>query len=118
MAEEFLKLGYKLVTWWTDNHMIILDLSEKDYDGADVETALDKIWISVSKSLIPNDPRPPFRPSWVRIWTPAMTTRWVKENDIKKIVQFIDRGIKEKDNEDSLKKLRNEVKEFSIDFQI
>ena len=118
MAEEFLKLGYKLVTWWTDNHMIILDLSEKDYDGADVETALDKIWISVSKSLIPNDPRPPFRPSWVRIWTPAMTTRWVKENDIKKIVQFIVKGIEEKDNENSLKKLRNEVKEFSIDFQI
>jgi glycine hydroxymethyltransferase len=47
MADEFLKLGYKLVTWWTDNHMIILDLSEKDYDGADVETVLDKIWISV-----------------------------------------------------------------------
>lgn len=118
MAEEFLKLEYKLVTWWTDNHMIILDLSEKDYDGADVETVLDKIWISVSKSLIPNDPRPAFRPSWVRIWTPAMTTRWVKENDIKKIVQFIDKGIKEKDNENSLKKLRNEVKEFSINFQI
>jgi glycine/serine hydroxymethyltransferase len=47
-----------------------------------------------------------------------MTTRWVKENDIKKIVQFINKGIEEKDNEDSLKKLRNEVKEFSINFQI
>jgi glycine hydroxymethyltransferase len=118
MAEEFLKLGYKLVTWWTDNHMIILDLSEENYNWADVEDTLDKIWISVSKSLIPNDHRPPFRPSGVRIGTPAMTTRWVKENDIKKIVDFIDKGIKEKDNENYLKNLKKKVKDFAINFQI
>ena len=118
MAEEFLKLWYKLVTWWTDNHMIILDLSQETYNGADVEIALDKIWISVSKSLIPNDTRPPFRPSGVRIGTPAMTTRWVKENDIKKIVEFINKGIKERDNDKELEILRNEVKEFSIRFQM
>ena len=116
MAEEFLKRWYNLVTWWTDNHMIILDLSDKSYNWADVENALDKIGISVSKSLIPNDTRPPFRPSWVRIGTPAMTTRWVKENDIKKIVEFIDKGIIERDNNKSLENLKGEVKEFSMNF--
>jgi glycine hydroxymethyltransferase len=116
MAEEFLKRWYKLVTWWTDNHMIILDLSDKSYNWADVENALDKIGISVSKSLIPNDTRPPFRPSWVRIGTPAMTTRWVKENDIKKIVEFIDKGIIERENNKALESLKEEVKEFSMNF--
>lgn len=96
--------------------MIILDLSDKSYNWADVENALDKIGISVSKSLIPNDTRPPFRPSWVRIGTPAMTTRWVKENDIKKIVEFIDKGIIERDNNKALENLKGEVKEFSMNF--
>ena len=118
MAEEFLKRWYELVTWWTDNHMIILDLSQQDYNWADVETTLDKIWISVSKSLIPNDTRPPFRPSGVRIGTPAMTTRGVKENDIKNIVEFIDKWIREKDNEEKLRILKEEVKEFSMNFQM
>jgi len=118
MAEEFLRLWYKLVTWGTDNHMIILDLSEKDYNWADIETILDKIWISVSKSLIPNDPRPPFRPSWIRIGTPAMTTRWAKEDDIKKIVELIDKAIKGKDNEKGIEILRNEVKDFSKNLKV
>ena len=82
LAEEFLSLWYSLVTWWTDNHMIVLDLSENDFDGNDVEKVLDKIGISVSKSLIPNDKRPAFKPSWVRIWTPAMTTRGCKEEEM------------------------------------
>ena len=118
MANEFLSLGYTLVTWGTDNHMILLDLSNEDYDGSIVEEILDKIGISVSKSLIPNDTRPAFRPSGVRIGTPAMTTRGCKENDIKEIVGFIDKGIKNRNNQEILGKLRNEVKEFGMKFKI
>jgi glycine hydroxymethyltransferase len=98
--------------------MILLDLSNEDYDGSIVEEILDKIGISVSKSLIPNDTRPAFRPSGVRIGTPAMTTRGCKENDIKEIVGFIDKGIKNRENEEILEKLRNEVKEFGTKFKI
>jgi glycine hydroxymethyltransferase len=98
--------------------MIILNLSGEDYDWAQVENALDKVWISVSKSLIPEDQRPPFRPSWVRIWMPAMTTRWVKENDVKQIVDFIDRAIKHKEDENYLKWLKEEVLEFANKFPL
>ena len=116
MAEEFLRLGYKLVTWGTDNHMVILDLSNEEYDWNDVEKILDRIGISVSKSLIPNDKRPPFRPSGIRIGTPAMTTRGCKEEDIRKIVEFIDRGIKGREDGEELGKLRDEVKKFGMRF--
>lgn len=67
MASEFQKLGYKLVTNGTENHMIVLDFSAEEFDGAEIEKVLDSIGISVSKSLIPNDPRPAFRPSGLRI---------------------------------------------------
>jgi len=79
MADEFLKLGYTLVTGGTDNHMIVLDFYHgtnlTDFDGTKAEKALDHIGISTSKSTIPDDPNPPFRPSGLRIGTPAMTTR-------------------------------------------
>ncbi len=118
LAEEFLSLGYSLVTWGTDNHMIVLDFSENDFDGNDVEKVLDQIGISVSKSLIPNDKRPAFKPSWVRIWTPAMTTRGCKEEEMKKIVHFIDQGIKNRNDENELLKLREEVRNFWLKFRI
>lgn len=79
MAEEFIARGYQLITGGTDNHMVIVDFSDRDYDGRDAEKALDKIGISTSKSTIPDDPRPPFRPSGLRIGMPAMTTRGVDE---------------------------------------
>ncbi len=79
MADEFLSLGYTLVTGGTDNHMIVLDFYHgtnlTDFDGTKAEKALDHIGISTSKSTIPDDPNPPFRPSGLRIGTPAMTTR-------------------------------------------
>jgi len=95
MAEEFTNRGYKLVTGGTDNHMIVLDFStQENIDGSISEKALDKIGISTSKSTIPDDPNPPFRPSGLRIGTPAMTTRGVKEDDMRTIVDFMDQAFK------------------------
>ena len=92
MAEEFLSRGYKLVTGGTDNHMIVIDFSGTSLDGSITEKALEKIGISTSKSTIHDDPNPPFRPSGLRIGTPAMTTRGVKEDDMRKIVHFMDQA--------------------------
>jgi glycine hydroxymethyltransferase len=79
MADEFLKLGYTLVTGGTDNHLVVVDFYHGTniigLDGTKAEKALDHIGISTSKSTIPDDPNPPFRPSGLRIGTPAMTTR-------------------------------------------
>ena len=118
MAQEFLRRWYQLVTWGTENHMIILDFSQEEFDGGAIEEILDRVGISVSKSLIPNDPRPAFRPSGVRIGTPAMTTRGVKSEDMIQIVDFIDQAIKKRDNPDSLAKIKAQVRDFALRFPL
>ncbi len=125
LAAELTARGYKLVTWWTDNHMVIVDFSwtewNPEHSGLDWSTAektLDKIWISTSKSTIPDDPNPPFRPSGLRIGLPAMTTRGVKEEEVKQIVEFMDQALKNKDNEELLAELKNKVRELALKFPL
>jgi len=135
MAEEFKNRWYKLITWWTDNHMIIIDFSNTEIENwKNAEKILDEVGISTSKSTIPDDPNPPFRPSWLRIGIPAMTTRGVKEEDTRKIVDFMDRALKlvplmlapqesaekweEGGFEDELNNIRQEVIEFTKQFPV
>lgn len=118
LAQELLAKGYKLVTWWTENHMIILDFSWTEINGSIAEKTLDAIGISTSKSTIPDDPNPPFKPSWLRIGMPAMTTRWIKEEETKKIAEFIDKALKNRDNEEVLQQIKQEVKTFCKAFPV
>lgn len=118
MADEFLALGYDLVTGGTDNHMILLDFSKEEFDGGEVEKVLDKVGISVSKSLVPNDLRPAFAPSGLRIGMPAMTTRGVKEQDTVQIVNFIDQAIKNRKNPDMLHDLHLQIEAFAQEFPL
>ena len=118
MAQTFLSLGYKLVTGGTDNHMVILDFSQEPFNGAEIENILDQVGISVSKSLIPHDPRPPFRPSGIRVGIAAMTTRGITEDEVKKIVSFIDRAIHNRENPAALDTLKQEVIAFSKNFPL
>lgn len=118
MASCFLNRGYQLITGWTQNHMLILDFSAEEFDGAEIEQTLDSIGISTSKSLIPGDPRPAFRPSGLRIGTPAMTTRGVKTADIEQIVDFIDQAIKNRKNPDFLSQLRSKIQTFALRFPL
>jgi len=118
MAQEFLRRWYQLITWGTENHMIILDFSQEEFDGGEIEEILDRVGISVSKSLIPNDPRPAFRPSGVRIGTPAMTTRGVKSKDMIQIVDFIDQAIKKRNNPDLLAEIKAQVRDFALRFPL
>lgn len=125
MAEEFTNRWYKLITWWTDNHMIILDFSNTPIENwKNAERILDEVWISTSKSTIPDDPNPPFKPSGLRIGIPAMTTRGTKEDDTRKIVDFMDRAIQchwETDEEikkAKLESIRQEVIEFTKQFPV
>lgn len=118
MANEFLALGYDLVTGGTDNHMMLLDFSKEEFDGGEVEKVLDKVWISVSKSLVPNDMRPAFAPSGLRIGMPAMTTRGVKEQDTVQIVNFINQAIKNRKNPDMLHDLHLQIEAFAQKFPL
>ncbi len=118
MAKSFLKLDYKIISGGTDNHLFVIDLRNKNISGLEAEQILEKIGISVSRSTIPNDPAPPFKPSGIRIGTPAVTTRGFKEKEIKKIVEFIDLAFKNKNEEKTLKEIKNKVKILCKKFPI
>ena len=118
LAEEMLRYWYKLVTGWTDNHMIVMDFSDENFTWWDIEKVLDRVGISTSKSTIPDDSNPPFNPSWLRIWMQAMTTRWVKEEDTKHIARFIHEAIQNRDDENRLNIIRAEVEECCVHFPI
>ncbi len=124
MAEEFLSLWYHLVTGGTDNHMIVLDFVHshlswlEGFDGTKAEKALDHIGISTSKSTIPDDPNPPFRPSGLRIGTPPMTTRGMKEDHIRHVVRLMHEAFVHADDTDYLDGLRQQVIEMSKQFAV
>ena len=118
LANELLNYWYKLVNWWTENHMIIMDFSKEDYSWWEIEKALDKVWISTSKSTIPDDPRKPFDPSGLRIWMPAMTTRGVKWEDTRQIASFIHQAIQNRNNDSKLAEIKKEVISFCKRFPL
>lgn len=116
MADNFLSLDYRIVSGGTDNHLLVLDLSNKGLSGKEAEKVLETIGISVSRSTIPNDPNPPMNPSGVRIGTPAVTTRGMGENEMKIIVELIDLALKHKDDSDYLNNLKNKVRNLCLQF--
>jgi len=118
LAKELKNYWYKLVNWLTENHMIIMDFSKEEYSGWEIEKALDKVWISTSKSTIPDDPRKPFDPSGLRIWMPAMTTRGVKWEDTKQIASFIHQAIQNRNNDSKLAEIKKEVISFCKRFPL
>ena len=113
LAEELQKRGFKLVTGGTSNHLILADIhSSFGIDGKEAEIAMDKIGLTLNANAIPDDPLPRFRPSGIRLGTPAVTTRGAKEDDMEKIAEWMRRSIDNRDNDDELAELRKEVIEF------
>ena len=113
LAEELQKRGFKLVTGGTSNHLILADIhSSFGIDGKEAEIAMDKIGLTLNANAIPDDPLPRFRPSGIRLGTPAVTTRGAKEDDMEKIAEWMRQSIDNRDNDDELAELRKEVMEF------
>ena len=113
LAGELQKRGFKLVTDGTSNHLILADIhSSFGIDGKEAEIAMDKIGLTLNANAIPDDPLPRFRPSGIRLGTPAVTTRGAKEDDMEKIAEWMRRSIDNRDNDDKLTELRKEVVEF------
>ena len=113
LAEELQKRGFKLVTGGTSNHLILADIhSSFGIDGKEAEIAMDKIGLTLNANAIPDDPLPRFRPSGIRLGTPAVTTRGAKEDDMEKIAEWMRRSIDNRDNDEALAELRKEVVEF------
>lgn len=110
MSETFVELGIKLVSGGTDNHLMLLDLSDTDVTGKQLENMLDEVNITLNKNAVPFDKRSPFITSGVRIGTPSITTRGFKEDDCRTIAKLIVKIIKEKEN--AYEEVRAEVKKL------
>ena len=109
MAEEFIKKGYNIISNGTDNHMMLIDLRNKNITGKEAEYALGLADITVNKNMVPFDDKSPFVTSGIRVGTPAVTTRGLKENEMIKIVQFIDEAISNYTDVKLLKNISIEV---------
>ncbi len=116
--EEFLKRDYKLMFGGTENHLLLIDVTPKDITGKEAQIALDKAGITCNKNMIPDDPRSPMDPSGIRIGTPAVTTRGMKEDEMRKIANWMDLCIQNHKDEDTLAKIKKEVAEFCSDYPI
>ncbi|MEW5894556.1 MAG: serine hydroxymethyltransferase [Candidatus Omnitrophota bacterium] len=118
MAEAMVSLGFRIVSGGTDNHLFMADLRSKKITGKDASTLLDEVHITVNKNLIPYDPESPMVTSGIRIGTPALTTRGMKEPEMKKVAEYINQAIQERDNPKGLDKIGAAVLELTRDFPL
>ena len=119
LADELKKRGFVLVTGGTSNHLILADVYKSfGIDGKVAEEALDKIGLTLNKNTIADDPLPPFKPSGIRLGTPAITTRGLKEDDMVKVAEWMKQAIDSRDDEETLNKLRDEVRDFALRFPL
>jgi glycine hydroxymethyltransferase len=112
MAKEFVAKGYDLISGGTDNHMMLIDLRNKNISGKDAEIALGKADITVNKNMVPFDDRSPFVTSGIRVGTAAITTRGLKASDMAAVVGFIDEAIQNAENEQALHEIGERVSDM------
>lgn len=118
LADELTKRGFNLVTGGTDNHLMVVDLNNKDLSGKQGEKALGLAGITVNKNTVPFDPRSPYDPSGIRLGTPALTTRGMKEKEMEQVAEWIDQAIKNASDEKKLGNLHKEITDFALKFPL
>jgi len=118
LAEELKNYGFELVTGGTDTHLILADLTNKNITGKEAQTALDVVGITLNKNTVPHEKRSPMDPSGIRLGTPAVTTRGMKEDDMKKVANWINETLNNKDNEGKLKNIKTEIETFCAQFPV
>jgi glycine hydroxymethyltransferase len=116
LAEELQKLGFRIVSGGTDNHLMLVDLTPKNIAGKQAQEALEKANIITNRNMIPYDKRSPFNPSGLRLGTPAMTTRGMKEDEMRKIAGFIARVLENANDEIVIAEVKKEVIDLSRKF--
>jgi len=118
LAEGLQKAGFRLVSGGTDNHLMLVDVFEKGILGSEAEVALGKAGITVNKNSIPWDTNPPLKPSGIRIGTPALTTRGMKEAEMRTIAAWIAKALEQRNNDAALDHIRGEVAELANHFPL
>ncbi len=118
MAKLLVEKGYKIISGGTDNHLMLIDLRNKGITGKEAEKALGMADITVNKNMVPFDDKSPFVTSGIRIGTPAITSRGLKEKDCAKVVEFIDAALMNRNNEKELLKIRKKVNNMMQKFPL
>lgn len=119
LADELMNRGFKLVTNGTDNHLILADVNTSfGLHGGEVQAVLDRVGLNLNKNAIPDDPLTPFRPSGVRLGTPAITTRGLKESDMGQIANWMQQAITSRNDELALEALASEIRSFALQFPL
>ncbi len=113
LASQLSDRGFELVTGGSDNHLLLIDMTSKAISGAEAETVLDTVGITVNKNSVPFDARSPFDPSGIRMGTPAITTRGMKEPEMDIIAEIIDQAIESRSDQKKLNALSNQIKELA-----
>jgi glycine hydroxymethyltransferase len=118
LAKKLLMLDFQIISSGTDNHLLLIDLRNKNISGKDAEIALEKAGITVNKNMVPYDEKSPMVTSGIRVGTPAMTTRGMKEIEMEYIAELINKVIINADNESELSNVKNLVKELCLKFPL
>ena len=118
MADAFVAKGYDIISGGTDNHMMLIDLRNKNITGKEAENALVEADITVNKNMVPFDDKSPFVTSGIRVGTAAITTRNMKETDMARVVDLIDRVIMNYEDEANLDAVREEINTWMKDFPL
>ena len=118
LADKLSEFEFNLISGGTDNHLMLIDLTNKDITGKQAENALEKAGITVNKNMVPFDQRSPFITSGIRVGTPAVTTRGMKENEMIRIADFINTAVSNFDNDSKLEEIRLEVRELCGKFPL
>jgi len=119
LSSALMKRGFKLITNGTDNHMMVADIqSSFGFDGSIAEKTLDRIGLTLNKNVIPDDPLPPYKPSGIRLGTPAITTRGLKEEHMQLIAEWMQLALKARNDEGALRKIERDVRRFAEGFPL
>jgi glycine hydroxymethyltransferase len=118
MARAFVDLGYKIISGGTDNHLMLIDLRNKGISGKAAENALIKAHITINKNMVPFDDKSPFVTSGIRVGTPAITSRFMKEADMGNVVTLIDKVLMNAENETLLAEVSKEVNKLMENFPL
>ncbi len=116
MAKAFVNKGYELISGGTDNHLMLIDLRNKNITGKKAQETLDRSQITLNKNAVPFDDKSPFVTSGIRVGVPAITTRGMKESDMQKVVDLVDKVLMNTENETVINDVKNEVRELMNNF--
>jgi glycine hydroxymethyltransferase len=118
MATAFVSRGYNIISRGTDNHLMLIDLRNKNITGKKAQETLDKAHITLNKNAVPFDDKSPFVTSGIRVGVPAITTRGMKEKDMERVVELVDRVLINIDDEKTIKLVSEEVKSWMQQFPL